>query len=248
MGKRIKMFLKKVPIISRVRRRLNNLNERTDWVKKQLELIPSGSLLLDAGCGSQQFRNFCNHLVYKAQDFGKYTSDEKKMLGAESGGLGADNGYQYGKLDYTGNVWEIFESDSTFDAILCTEVFEHIPYPNETIAEFGRLLKPGGKLILTAPSNCLRHMDPYFYYSGFSDRWYEHVLNENKFEIKELDANGDYYSWMSVEIARTAMTHSIITKIILLPAFLYYYNKNKTDVSVSTLCGGYHVVAVKRCP
>lgn len=246
MSSKIKNFLKRIPIISQVLSRLDNLYERTEWVKKQIELIPSGSLLLDAGCGSQQFRKYCKHLNYKAQDFGQYISDEKKMLGAESGGLGAGEGYQYGRLDYTGDVWEILEDDSTFDAILCTEVFEHIPYPNETIAEFSRLLKPGGKLILTAPSNCLRHMDPYFYYSGFSDRWYEKVLQENNFEIKELDAVGDYYSWMSVEIARTAMTHSIIAKMILLPAFLYYYNKNKTDVSVSTLCGGYHVVAVKR--
>lgn len=246
MNLKMKKFIKKIPIVSNVLRRLDNLNERTEWVKRQLELVPSGSLLLDAGCGSQQFRKYCKHLDYKAQDFGQYIADEKKMLGAESGGLGAGHGYQYGKLDYIGDIWEISEDDSVFDAILCTEVFEHIPYPNETIAEFSRLLKPGGKLILTAPSNCLRHMDPYFYYSGFSDRWYEKVLSENNFEIKEIIAVGDYYSWMSVEIARTAMTHSIIAKIFLLPAFLFYYNKKKSDVSVSTLCGGYHVLAVRK--
>jgi SAM-dependent methyltransferase len=242
----MKNFIKKIPIVSKVRKRLDNLNERAEWVKRQLELIPSGSLLLDAGCGSQQFRKFCKHLDYKAQDFGQYISDEKKMLGAESGGLGADNGYIYGNLDYTGDIWKISEVDSTFDAILCTEVFEHIPYPNETVAEFSRLLKPGGKLILTAPSNCLRHMDPYFFYSGFNDRWYEKVLDENNFEIKEIVAVGDYYSWMSVEIARTAMTHSFLAKAILFPAFLFYFNKKKTDISVSTLCGGYHVVAIRK--
>jgi SAM-dependent methyltransferase len=238
-------FIKTLPLLANVRKRLNNLNERTEWVKKQLELLPPGSLILDAGCGSQQFRKYCQHLNYKAQDFGQYIADEKKMLGAESGGLGSDGGYVYGELDYTGDIWHVPEKDSMFDAILCTEVFEHIPYPNETIAEFNRLLKPGGKLILTAPSNCLRHMDPYFYYSGFSDRWYDRILNKNNFILKEIIAVGDYYSWMSVEIARTAMTHSLFTKILLFPAFLFYYNMKKTEVSVSTLCGGYHVVAIK---
>ena len=228
-----------------MQKRLNNLNERTEWIKGQLELLPPESLILDAGCGSQQFKKYCQHLHYKAQDFGQYVVDDRRILGAESGGLGADGGYLYGELDYVGDIWNIEEKDDTFDAILCTEVFEHIPYPNETVTEFQRILKPGGKLILTAPSNCLRHMDPYFYYSGFSDRWYEKILSERNFSVIEVTAVGDYYSWMSVEIVRTAKTQGLFAKIILFPAFLYYFNKKKTKVSVDTLCGGYHVVATK---
>jgi len=76
---------------------------------------------------------------------------------------------------------EVGEKDGFFDAILCTEVFEHIPFPIETTKEFARLLKPGGKLILTAPANCLRHMDPYFFYSGFSDRFFEKILGDAGF-------------------------------------------------------------------
>jgi len=53
--------------------------------------------------------------------------------------------YQYGKLDYVGDIWNIDVADNTFDAVLCTEVFEHIPYPNDTVAELSRLIKPGGK-------------------------------------------------------------------------------------------------------
>jgi SAM-dependent methyltransferase len=124
-------------------------------------------------------------------------------------------------------------------------VLEHIPFPNEAVKEFSRLLKPGGKLILTAPSNCLRHMDPYFFYTGFSDRWFERILKESGFVIETIEAVGDYHSWLSVEIARTARTQSLLAKILLLPAFLYYYNKKKTNVSVDALCMGYHVVAEK---
>ena len=227
LKRKIKKILKKIPLTKKWIEKLDNLNERTDWVRNKLKNLPNNSLLLDAGCGTQQFKIFCNHINYKAQDFGKYNSDEKKIIGGENGGLGADGGYQYGKLDYVGDIWKINESNSTFDAILCTEVFEHIPYPIETVKEFSRLLKSGGKLILTAPSNCLRHMDPYFFYSGFSDRWYEKFLSENGFEIEEIIPIGDYYSWLSVEITRTAFTHSIIAKILLFPAFLFFFNKKK---------------------
>jgi SAM-dependent methyltransferase len=224
---------------------LDNFNQRREFVKSALQGITAGNSILDAGAGSQQFREYCSHLNYKAQDFGQYKIDNKKMLGCESGGLGAGSGYQYGKLDYVGNCWEIAEEDGVFDAILCTEVFEHIPYPVETVREFARLLKKDGVLILTAPSNCLRHMDPYFFYSGFSDRWFEKILKENGFLIETLEPVGDYYRWMAVEIYRTMKSHTLFSKVFLLPAFCYYYLKKENEVSLSTLCMGYHVLAKK---
>lgn len=239
----IKNFIKKLPLIKTIVKKLNNQNERDEFVIKHISQIPKNSTLLDAGCGNQRYKKFCNHLKYFAQDFGKYSTDEKKMLVSE--GIGGHEGYKYGELDYICDIWNINEKPETFDVILCTEVFEHIPYPIDTIKEFRRLLKPGGKLILTAPSNCLRHMDPYFFYTGFSDRWFEKFLKENGFHIDKIEVVGDYYSWISVELARTAVSHSIFAKIMVFPAFIYYYFKKKSKLSIDTLCMGYHVIARK---
>jgi SAM-dependent methyltransferase len=239
----IKSIIKKSTLLKQIIAALDNQNERDRFVKNQLKKIKKGSLILDAGCGSQRYRDNCSHLEYEAQDFGQYKTDEKKMMGQK--GMGGEHGYRYGKLDYVGDIWDIAVCDEKFDAVLCTEVLEHIPFPNEAIKEFGRILKKGGILILTAPSNCLRHMDPYFFYTGFSDRYYEKFLNENGFRVHKILPVGDYYSWMSVEIARTIIEHSFFSKIILFPAFLYYYFKKKSTQSVDTLCMGYHVVAFK---
>jgi len=235
-------FIKKIPLFKNVLN-LDPQFARDDFVIKELMKLKKNSSILDAGCGSQRYRQNCKHLNYYAQDFGEYIIDEKKMIG--SAGVGGYEGYNYGALDYKCDIWDINEESDTFDSILCTEVFEHIPYPIETLKEFNRLLKKGGVIILTAPSNCLRHMDPYFFYSGFSDRWYEKFLIENGFKIELIEAIGDYYSWLSAEMLRTAMSHSIISKLLLMPAFLYFYNKKRTKVSVDTLCMGYHVVAKK---
>jgi SAM-dependent methyltransferase len=232
-------FIKSLPMV----RKLNNQTDRDEFVVGQLKKLAPQSNILDAGCGSQRYRQDCTHLNYKSQDFGEYKVDEKKVMGSD--GVGGRDGYKYGQLDYVGDIWEISEEDEAFDTILCTEVFEHIPYPVETVKEFSRLLKPNGTLILTAPSNCLRHMDPYFFYSGFSNRWYEKVLTAHDLTIESLETVGDYYSWLAVEMARTAAAHSIVAKVLLAPAFLYYHTKPKTTTSADTLCMGYHVLARK---
>ena len=241
-------ILLKIPFIKNLYERLNDFYERRNWVIKQLNTLQKNSILLDAGCGDQQYREFCKHLIYKGQDFGQYKSDEKKGMASESiFNLKNSNykDYNYGNLDYVGDIWNIKEKDETFDAILCTEVFEHIPYPIETVKEFYRLLKPNGVLLLTTPSNSLRHQDPYYFYPGFSDRWFEKILSDSHFSIETITPVGDYYSWLAVEMARTSLKNSIFSKIILLPAFLYFICKKKNELSINTLCNGYHVRAKK---
>jgi len=231
-------MLRNIKYFNNIRENLDPFYKRKEFVVNELKNIKENSKLLDAGCGSQFFKQFCNHLDYYSQDFGEYIGDEKK-------GFNSHSDYTYGKLDYKSDIWAIPENESTFDYILCTEVFEHIPYPIETVKEFSRLLKPGGKLILTAPSNSLRHFDPYYFYSGFSDRWYNEILKENNFKIISIEPVGDYYRWMSTEMIRTILSHGFISKIMLLPAFIYFYFSKKTETSENTLCYGYHVVAEK---
>lgn len=229
----------------RLKRKLNNQYLRDDFVVAELEKLPHGALILDAGAGSQRYRRHCRHLEYRAQDFGQFCAEERSTLVSTSASDAAD-AYAYGELDYVGDITAINERSNTFDAILCTEVLEHVPYPVDAINELARLLKPGGVLILTAPSNCLRHQDPYFFSSGYADHWYETVLGAAGMEIVSLDPVGDYYSWMTVELARSGATHSIWAKLMLLPAYLWFSRRSPTVESTNTLCMGYHVKAQKR--
>lgn len=41
--------------------------------------------------------------------------------------------------------------ESAFDSVLCSDVFAHIYNQQQLMQEFGRILKPGGKLLLTTP-------------------------------------------------------------------------------------------------
>lgn len=221
-----------------VDKEFNNLWVRDEFVKTELARLSKGSKLLDAGAGSQQFRKYASHLDYVSQDFDAYKSDETKSFG------GSEALYEYGKTDIVGNIWDIEVPQDSFDAVLCTEVLEHVPYPIETIKELGRVTKLGGRLILTAPTNCLRHFDPFFFSSGFSDRWYETILPEAGFQVEAITPVGDYYSWMKVEVFRT-ITIRPASALLLLPALLYFKLRRPTPESIASLCMGYHVTATK---
>jgi SAM-dependent methyltransferase len=231
--------------------KLNNQFERDLFVGSELRMLRPGTSILDAGAGSQRYRKMCGHLIYKAQDFGKYHSDikirfdqiKRQSLVASEKTVGRD--YVYGPIDYEGDIWKIDVMNESFDSILCTEVFEHIPYPNETLEEFFRILKPGGKIIVTAPSNSLRHFDPYFFYTGFSDRWFEHILKKNNYVDIKIIPVQDYYRWMAIEILRTARANSFFAKIILAQSAIYFLLKKPTTESINTLCSGYFVTANK---
>src|ERR1041385_5730478 len=137
---------------------MTNEENRAAWIGKQLEKLPGNSRLLDAGAGEQQYKKFCKHLNYVSQDFAQYAPEKMEE------GLQMEK-WNYGRLDIVSDITAIPEPDKSFDAILCTEVFEHIPDPPAALKEFSRLLRKGGTLILTAPFTSLTHFAPYHYYT-----------------------------------------------------------------------------------
>ena len=140
---------------------------RVAWIEQTLQKIPAGARLLDAGAGERQFERFCAHLRYVAQDFAQYDG--------QGDGTGLQTGsWDQSKLDIVSDIARIPEPDASFDAIMCTEVFEHIPHPAQAMAEFARLLRPGGWLLITAPFCSLTHFAPYHFYTGFSKYFYDH--------------------------------------------------------------------------
>lgn len=173
----------------------HNEANRQAWIEKMLARIPAGLSLLDAGAGERPFQKFCSHLRYTSQDFGGYD-------GAGDGrGLQTKNWERKG-LDIVSDITAIPREDGTFDAIMCTEVFEHIPDPPGALREFARLLRPGGYLLLTAPFCSLTHFAPYHFATGFSRYWYRAHLPAYGFEIDTLEENGNYFEYLAQEVRR----------------------------------------------
>jgi len=115
-----------------------------------------------------------------------------------------------------------------------------------------------GILLLTAPLGSGIHMEPYHFYGGFTQYWYEKLLEQEGFTIKEIEPNQGFYSFHSQEfirfLRRTAPFRSILNLLfhpiwilllpfgILLPLIAPLQDKydKRRDFTV-----GYHIIAQK---
>lgn len=168
---------------------------RERWLEHILQKIPSGYRILDAGAGELKYKKFCQHLNYISQDFAQYD------------GMGDGTAYQKKSWDQSGldivsDIVSIPEPDGAFDAVMCIEVLEHVPYPVDALRELARLLHSGGYLVVTAPFNSLTHYAPYFYQTGYSPYFYRYWLEKFGFEILELQENGNYFAYLAQELSR----------------------------------------------
>ncbi len=150
---------------------------RDEWVRKKACTLKDGAHILDAGAGQCQYRNLFRHCVYKTQDFAEY--------GGTTSGPASEK-WNYGIIDYVSDISAIPVDDESFDAILCTEVLEHLADPISALKEFGRILRPGGRLFLTAPLASGLHQEPFHFYGGFTPHFYAKYLPASGIELVEI--------------------------------------------------------------
>lgn len=225
-----------------------NESTRERWLERTLASIPAGARILDAGAGTQRNRKFCTHLNYVSQDVGVYDG-KGDAAGLQTGA------FNYGALDIVSDISSIPEVDASFDAIMCTEVLEHLPDPVSAVKEFARLLKPDGYLIITAPFCSLTHFAPFHFCTGFNTYWYEKHLPEHHFSITEIAANGNFYEYLAQEIYRVRSVSSRYSNdrpklferagMYIVQRMLLRFSR-KDSKSSELLCFGYHVLARKR--
>jgi ubiquinone/menaquinone biosynthesis C-methylase UbiE len=103
--------------------------------------LPRGSAVLDAGCGSG---NLTRLLVEAGYQVEAIDSSKGMLERASSKCCGASCRL----ADLNGSLPF---ADQTFDAVTCSNVLYSLPDPERALVELERVLKPGGRLILTTP-------------------------------------------------------------------------------------------------
>lgn len=133
--------------------------------------------VLDIGCGAMPYRS----LVLRYISVSSYI------------GLDIENPlYQQGyKPDIYWDGKRIPLEDSSVDYAMATELFEHLPDPEQVMAEICRIVKPGGKLFFTVPFLWPFHDVPHdeYRYSPFA---IERHLKASGFASVEIKALGGW--------------------------------------------------------
>jgi SAM-dependent methyltransferase len=117
-----------------------------EHIERVLGSLACGPLnFLDMGCGGQPFRPMVEAMGHRY--------------------VGADAQDPLGVVDHVmvldGAIPGALLERGPFDFVLCTEVMEHVADWGTAFANLRRLLRPGGRLLITCPHFYVLHEQPY---------------------------------------------------------------------------------------
>jgi SAM-dependent methyltransferase len=145
--------------------------------------------LLDIGCGTKPWRDvFAPHVTEHVG-----IDHEQSVHGL-------------GGVDVVADAYAVPLPGASADAILLTEVLEHLERPAAALAECRRLLRPGGHLIATTPFSWPLHEEPrdFFRYSPYGLR---HLSAEAGLEVVELHALGGAWTTVALHFSHALQRH-----------------------------------------
>lgn len=143
------------------------------FVEKCALRVEKGALVLDAGAGICPYKKFFSHARYQSTDL----TDP------------------HGIHDFAGDLLSIPRPDDTYDAVICTEVLEHVSDPYALVRSFYRVLKPGGALFLTVPLTARYHGSPYHYFN-YAKPGLELIFRQSGFEVLSIDPQNGIFKFL----------------------------------------------------
>jgi 2-polyprenyl-3-methyl-5-hydroxy-6-metoxy-1,4-benzoquinol methylase len=144
-----------------------DVNEGADdpWyqlVREELDLARDigGRRVLEIGCGRGGFACW---LATRTPPPAEVVAVDYSSVAVEKGRAHALARGVNGISWATGDIQAIDQADASFDSVFSCETIEHVPDPFKAVSELARILKPGGRLFLTAPN----YLGPLGIYRGY---------------------------------------------------------------------------------
>jgi SAM-dependent methyltransferase len=154
-----------------------------EFMKYASKEITETDRVLDAGAGAAPYKKYFIHANYESTDFEDIFDKKSKKM-----------------HNFICSLDNIPKPNNSYDVIINTQVLEHVPEPLKVITEFYRVLKPNGKLFLTAPQGWGIHGEPYHFFN-FTKYGLELLFNKAGFRVVFIKPRGGIFWYLAHRVS-----------------------------------------------
>ena len=135
-------------------------------------------VVLDVGCGERPYEDLFAGCTY----------------------WGLNYGTEHASPHLVGTALALPIRDSAVDLVFATQVIEHLPDPARFLGECARVLRPGGRLVLTGPMYWPLHEEPHDYFR-FTKYGFAELLRRTGLDLLELKPDGGNWAMIGQALA-----------------------------------------------
>ena len=173
--------------------------------------------ILDVGCGTKPYKEMFDYSEYIGLEIDSPENRKNKNI----------------DFFYDGKIFPF--KDSEFDSIVVNQVLEHIFNPDEFLDEIKRVLKPGGKILLTVPFVWDEHEQPcdYARYSSYGLNFLlkKHDLKVLQ-QVKSLNNFRLFFQLLNAYFFKKINLHNKYLNFIVISIFTSIINLSGICISI----------------
>ncbi len=173
-----------------------------DFFSKYLE---ENMVVYDVGCGDKPFGDFLSGKV-------------REHVGVDI----EDGFYDSSHIDLVGTAYTIPVEKNQADAVISSQVIEHLDCPLKAFKEAHRILKPDGLFFLSFPFMYPIHAAPHDF-GRYTEHYIEKTLDEHGFDILEIKYVGGFWycTGMFAGLYLQGFDRGILHKLRLVRALIW---------------------------
>lgn len=176
--------------------KLRDILREAEFITKPYSVIINPIYILRNGI----YRALCSlstQITGDVLDFGCGSKPYEKIFKEVNSYVGVDiavSGHEHSdsKIDFFYDGITLPFSDNSFDSVVCFDVLEHVFNIDRVMAEITRVLKPGGKFLVSVPFAWDEHEVPYDF-ARYTSYGLESIFQKYNFSIKKSIKTTTYF-------------------------------------------------------